>query len=42
MKELKCPKCGTTFTIDEAEYASIAKQVRDQEFDKELQAAKDS
>lgn len=40
MKELKCPNCGTTFTIDEAEYASIAKQVRDKEFNKELLAAK--
>ena len=42
MKELKCPNCGTTFTIDEAEYASIAKQVRDQEFREELEAAQAS
>lgn len=39
MKELKCPNCGTVFQIDEAEYASIAKQVRDKEFKKELEAA---
>ena len=38
MKELKCPNCGTTFTIDEAEYASIAKQVRDKEFSKEIES----
>lgn len=36
MKELKCPKCGTTFTVDEAEYASIVNQVRNAEFEEEL------
>lgn len=36
MKELKCPKCGTTFTVDEADYATIVKQVRDAEFDAEV------
>lgn len=36
MKELKCPKCGTTFTVDEAEYASIANQVKNREFEVEL------
>ena len=27
MKELKCPKCGAIFTVDEADYASILNQV---------------
>lgn len=34
MNEIKCPQCGKTFTVDEAGYAEIAKQVRDSEFDK--------
>lgn len=37
MKELKCPKCGTAFSIDEADYASIVNQVKTQEFNEELQ-----
>ena len=28
MKELKCPQCGTMFTIDEADYASIVSQIK--------------
>lgn len=36
--EIKCPHCGTAFTIDEAQYADIARQVRGAEFDKELHA----
>ena len=36
MKELKCPKCGTAITIDEADYAAILNQVRGAEFDLEL------
>ena len=36
MKELKCPKCGSVFTVDEADYASILQQVKNQEFDAEL------
>lgn len=36
MAEIKCPKCGTVFTIDEQDYASIVKQVRDEEFKKTL------
>lgn len=36
MKELKCPKCGTAITIDEADYAAILQQVRGEEFDAEL------
>ena len=37
MPEIKCPKCGTVFTIDEAEYNSIVLQVKDVEFKKELE-----
>lgn len=36
MKELKCPKCGNVFTVDEADYASIVSQVRNAEFEDEL------
>lgn len=36
INEIRCPKCGEAFTIDENSYASIAKQVRDEEFSKEL------
>lgn len=36
MHEIKCPHCGRAFTIDEAGYADIAKQVRDREFDAQL------
>ena len=36
MKELICPKCKTAFTIDENNFASIVKQVRDSEFQAEL------
>ena len=32
MKELKCPKCGNVFQVDEADYASIVSQVKNQEF----------
>lgn len=38
MNELRCPKCGEVFEIDEAGYAAILKQVRDKEFSKELQS----
>lgn len=36
--EIKCPKCGEAFTIDEASYAEIVQQVRTAEFDRELSA----
>lgn len=36
MQEIICPNCGKAFTIDEAGYADILKQVRGSEFDKEL------
>ena len=33
---MKCPKCGTAITIDEADYAAILSQVRSVEFEAEL------
>ena len=36
MKELKCPHCGKTFQVDEADYESIVSQVRNDEFKEEL------
>ena len=36
MNEIKCPKCGTIFKIDEKQYDSIVKQVRDSEFKNEI------
>lgn len=38
MKELKCPQCGSVFSVDEADYASIVSQVKNQEFDNEIKA----
>lgn len=34
--EIKCPNCGEVFQIDENMYASIVKQIRDSEFNQEL------
>lgn len=36
MQEIRCPHCGKTFTVDEASYADIVKQVRDREFAAEV------
>ena len=36
MQEIKCPNCGKVFSVDEAGYAAILKQVHDKEFEKEL------
>ena len=36
MKELRCPKCGSVFSVDEADYASILNQVKNQEFETEI------
>ena len=38
--EIKCPKCGEVFQVDESGYAAILKQVRDKEFQKEIQTQK--
>ena len=36
MQDIKCPKCGEVFVVDESSYAQIVNQVRDAEFEKEL------
>lgn len=36
MHEIKCPNCGKTFNIDEAGYADILSQVRNEAFEKAL------
>lgn len=36
MYEIKCPKCGEIFQVDEAGYSAIVQQVRSKEFDKEI------
>lgn len=38
MNEIKCPKCGTIFQINESDYDSIVKQVKDREFNREIEA----
>ncbi|MBQ1406697.1 MAG: DUF2130 domain-containing protein [Eubacterium sp.] len=40
MQEIRCPNCGTVFQVDETGYAQIAQQVRDKEFEKELERRK--
>ena len=40
MQEIKCPNCGTVFQVDESGYTQILQQVRDREFEKELQRRK--
>lgn len=37
MQEIKCPNCGQVFQVDESGYAQILQQVRDKEFEKELE-----
>ena len=37
MNEIKCPSCGKVFQIDEKDYESIVKQIRNHEFEEELQ-----
>ncbi len=36
MNEIKCPKCGTVFQINETDYESIVSQIRNHEFEKEI------
>ncbi len=40
MKELKCPKCGEVFTVDESDFAAIEKQVRDEVLRSEVDSIK--
>ena len=37
MQEIKCPNCGQVFQVDESGYANIVQQVRDKEFNRELE-----
>ena len=37
MNEIKCPHCKKTFKVDEAGFADILKQVRDHQFEEEIQ-----
>ena len=38
MAELKCPHCGQAFTVDDTEVSSIIQQIRDKEFQKDLES----
>ncbi len=38
MNEIKCPKCGEIFQIDETSYAAIVNQVRDETFQNEIES----
>ena len=37
MNEIICPNCKKAFKVDEAGFADILKQVRDRQFEEELQ-----
>ena len=37
MAELKCPHCGQAFTVDDTELSSIIQQIRDKEFEKDIE-----
>ncbi len=37
MQEIRCPRCGEVFEVDQTRYDEIAQQIRDKEFDRELQ-----
>lgn len=40
MQEIRCPRCGEVFQVDESGYSQIARQVRDKEFEKEIERRK--
>lgn len=42
MSEIKCPKCGEVFEIDETDYNLLISQVRNDEFNKELKSREQS
>ena len=42
MQEIRCPKCGEVFTVDESGYAAIVKQVHDKEFNAEIRKREES
>ena len=37
MNAIKCPKCNTEFEMDESTYSSIKIQIRDKEFNQEVE-----
>lgn len=37
MAELKCPHCGQVFSVDESDYLNLVNQVRDHEFQRQLE-----
>ena len=37
MEEIICPHCSKAFKVDEAGYANIVNQIRDQEFSRDLE-----
>lgn len=37
MAELQCPHCGQAFTVDDTELSSIVQQIRDKEFEKDIE-----
>lgn len=41
MKEIRCPQCGSVFSVDEADYAAIVSQVRTREFEEEVRSRMD-
>ncbi len=42
MQQIRCPRCGEVFQVDESGYAAIVKQVRDHEFAEELKSREES
>ena len=36
-QEIKCPHCGKSFTVNESEYAQLLSQVRNAEFNTEVE-----
>lgn len=42
MNELKCPKCGEVFTVEDTTYAALIAQVRNKEFTKDVDKSKEA
>ena len=38
MQEIICPHCNKAFKIDESGFADIVKQIRDHQFEEEIQS----
>ena len=38
MADITCPKCGTVISLAQSEIDAVVHQVRDEEFERELQA----